>query len=300
MAGTSQPGATLAREASLDHISPRRRFPMLRQVLKHPGVVVGGAILLVMFFIAIFGPALAPYDPVVVGLPPLQPPSLDYFMGTDNLGRDVFSRVLSGAQLSLSMGVVAVVVGATLGTTIGLVAGVAGGWVDMVLMRFIDALMTFPGILLALAIAAALGPDLRNAMIAVGIAWTPSFARMVRASVLQVRETAYVEAARSVGANELRLMIRHVLPNCLTPIIVLSILGLAGAILAGSALSFLGLGPQPPTPEWGAMLSQSRQFMRLGWWTMAFPGLAITLTILATNLLGNGLRDVLDPRLRVR
>lgn len=300
MAATTTRDSGRAAASDLDQVAARRRFPILRQLLKHPGVVFGGFVLLVMFFIAVFGPRLAPFDPIAIGLPPLQAPDAEFLMGTDHLGRDVFSRVLAGAQLSLSMGVVAVIVGATLGTTIGLVAGVVGGWVDMVLMRFIDALMTFPGILLALAIAAALGPDLRNAMIAVGIAWTPTFARMVRASVLQVRQTAYVEAARSIGASELRLMTRHVLPNCLTPIIVLSILGLAGAILAGSALSFLGLGPQPPTPEWGAMLSQSRQFMRLGWWTMAFPGLAITLTILATNLLGNGLRDVLDPRLRVR
>jgi peptide/nickel transport system permease protein len=285
---------------TLAHRGSRAHFPVLRQLGRHPGVVAGGLLLVAMVICALFAPALAPYDPTEPVARPLLPPGAPNLMGSDNLGRDVFSRVLYGAQLSLSLGVVAVIVGATAGTTIGVVAGVFGKWIDLALMRFIDALMTFPGLLLALAIAAALGPDLRNAMIAVGVAWTPSFARMVRASVLQVRETAYVEAARAIGCGQARLILRHILPNSLTPIIVLSILGLAGAILAGSALSFLGLGPQPPTPEWGAMLSQSRQFMRLGWWTMAFPGLAITITILAANLLGNGLRDVLDPRLRVR
>jgi peptide/nickel transport system permease protein len=271
-----------------------------RRYARHGGLVAGGAIGLVLLLVALFGPLLAPFDPTAVVGRPLQPPSSAHPMGTDNLGRDVFSRVLAGGRLSLSTGVVAVAVGATLGTAIGVVAGVAGGWTDVSMMRLIDALMAFPGVLLALAIAAALGPDLRNAMIAVGIAWVPTFARLVRANVLQVKGTAYVEAAKALGCGRGRLVARHVLPNALTPVIVLASLSLAGAILAGAALSFLGLGPQPPTPEWGAMLSQSRQYMRLGWWTMAFPGLAITVTIMAANLLGTGLRDMLDPRLRLR
>ncbi len=204
------------------------------------------------------------------------------------------------ARLSLGAGLGAVVIGLVLGTLIGVVAGVFGGWTDMALMRFVDALMAMPGVLLALAIAAALGPDLRNAMIAVGVAWVPTFARLVRANVLQVERAAYVEAAVASGAGRPRLVARHVLPNALPSVVVLASLSLAGTILAGTALSFLGLGPQPPTPEWGAMLSQSRQFMRLAWWTMAAPGLAIAVTILAANLLGNGLRDLLDPRLRAR
>ena len=289
-----------ARQPTLARRAPSRRFVLVRQLLRHPGVVVGGLLLLVLILGALFAPAIAPFDFADTVGRPMQSPSSIHLMGTDNLGRDIFTRIVHGAQISLTMGLVAVAVGAISGTAIGVTAGVGGGWIDMLLMRFIDALMTFPGILLALAIAAALGPDLRNTMIAVGIAWTPTFARMLRASVLQVRETAYVESARAIGCSDLRLITRHVLPNCLTPVIVICVFGLAGAILAGSALSFLGLGPQPPTPEWGAMLSQSRQFMRLGWWTMAFPGLAITVTILATNLFGNGLRDVLDPRLRVR
>jgi peptide/nickel transport system permease protein len=262
--------------------------------------MAGGAVALVLLLIALAGPVLAPHDPAAIVGRPLTPPDRAFPMGTDNLGRDVFSRVLAGARLSLSTGLGAVAIGASLGTLIGVISGVAGGWTDVAAMRLIDALMAFPGVLLALAIAAALGPDLRNAMIAVGIAWIPTFARLVRANVLQVKHEAYVEAAESIGASRARLVMHHVLPNSLTPVIVMSSLALAGAILAGTALSFLGLGPQPPTPEWGAMLSQSRQFMSRAWWPMAFPGLAIAVTILAANLLGNGLRDVLDPRLRIR
>jgi peptide/nickel transport system permease protein len=285
---------------ALDTAPVRARAAGWRRYAGHGGIVAGGAIALALLLIALFGPALAPFDPTAVVARPLMPPQPGHLMGTDNLGRDVFSRVLAGARLSLGAGLVAVVVGATLGTLIGTVAGVAGGWTDVAAMRLIDALMAFPGILLALAIAAALGADLRNAMIAVGIAWIPTFARLVRANVLQIKGTPYVEAAEALGCGRAQLVLRHVLPNSLTPVIVLASLSLAGAILAAAALSFLGLGPQPPTPEWGAMLSQSRQFMRLAWWTMAFPGLAITVTILAANLLGTGLRDLLDPRLRVR
>jgi peptide/nickel transport system permease protein len=269
-------------------------------LLGHGGVVAGGIILFGLFVSALLGPVAAPFDPTAIAGKPLQSPSGSHPLGTDNLGRDVLSRVLVGARLSLSTGVVAVLVGTTTGTLIGVIAATAGGWIDTVAMRLVDALMSFPGVLLALAIAAALGPNLRNAMIAVGIAWAPTFARLVRANVLQVRQLPYVEAARSAGCGRVRLIARHILPNSLTPVIVLASLSLAGAMLAGTSLSFLGLGPQPPTPEWGAMLSQARPFMHLGWWTMAFPGLAISLTILAANLLGNGLRDVLDPRLRVR
>lgn len=267
---------------------------------RHGGVVFGVVLSLILVVIAIAGPMLAPNGFADIVGRPLSPPSREFPMGTDNLGRDVFSRVLYGARLSLSMGLVAVIVAATVGTVIGLVAGVLGGWTDVAVMRLIDALMAFPGVLLALAIAAALGPDLRNAMIAVGIAWVPTFARLVRANVLQVKREPYVEAAEAVGCNQRELIMHHVLPNSLTSVIVMSSLCLSGAILAGTALSFLGLGPQPPTPEWGAMLSQSRQFMNRAWWPMAFPGLAIAVTIFAANLLGSGLRDVLDPRLRVR
>ena len=286
----------IALAAKSDRTSSSTRARLRR----HGGVMVGATLALILLIIGLVGPIIAPYSPIAVSGRPLTPPSWSFPMGTDNLGRDVLSRVLAGARLSLSVGIVAVLVGATLGTLIGVVAGVAGGWTDVAAMRFIDALMAFPGVLLALAIAAALGANLRNAMIAVGIAWVPTFARLVRANVLQVKRTAYVEAADALGCSRARLILRHVLPNSLTPVIVLSSLSLAGAILAGTALSFLGLGPQPPTPEWGAMLSQSRQFMSRAWWPMAFPGLAIAVTIFTANLLGTSLRDILDPRLRVR
>jgi peptide/nickel transport system permease protein len=230
---------------------------------------------------------------------PMGPPGPQHLMGTDNFGRDIFSRVIYGTRISLSMGVVAIAVAVVLGTAMGILAGIYGGWVDSVLMRLVDALMAFPGILLALAIAAMLGPGVYNAMVAVGIAYIPSFARLVRSSVLQVREMPYIEAARALGCGDARLIRAHVLPNVVTPILVLASLGVAGAILFGASLSFLGLGAQPPTPEWGIMLSDGRQFMRSAWWIMAFPGLAITITVMAANLLGDGLRDALDPRLKV-
>ena len=197
------------------------------------------------------------------------------------------------------MGFIAIAIAATVGTTMGLVAGTYGGIIDNVLMRFVDALMAVPGILLALTVAAVLGAGLYTAMIAVGIAWIPSFARIVRSLVLQVKEMPYIEAARSLGNSDSRLLWRHVLPNALTPVLVLSSLGVGSAVLIGAALSFLGVGAQPPTAEWGIMLSEGRQFMRSSWWVMAFPGLAITVTVLAANLVGDGLRDALDPRIKL-
>ncbi len=255
--------------------------------------------MLILALTALFAPIIAPYDPVAISRDVLQPPSRNHLMGTDNLGRDIFSRVVYGSRVSLQMGFVAVAIAATLGTLIGMLAGTYGGAVDSVLMRMIDALMALPGILLALTVAAMLGPGLRNAMIAVGVAWIPSFARIVRATVLQIREMPYIEAARCLGCGDLRLIVRHVLPNSLTPVLVLASLGVASAILVGAALSFLGVGAQPPTAEWGIMLSDGRQFMRSAWWIMAFPGMAIMITVLAANLVGDGLRDALNPRIRL-
>lgn len=275
-----------------------RRVQIFRRILRHRGAVAGFVVLGILLLIALLAPLIAPYDPIAVSRTTLKPPSAAHWMGTDNIGRDILSRVIYGTRISLRMGFVAVAIAAVFGTAIGVVAGTYGKIVDSVLMRFVDALMAFPGILLALTIAAVLGPGLFNAMIAVGIASIPTFARLVRSSVLQVKETPYVEAARAIGCTDVQMIRRHILPNVLTPILVLATLGIAGAILVGASLSFLGLGAQPPAAEWGAMLSQGRQFMRTAWWIMAFPGLAITITVMAANLVGDGLRDALDPRLK--
>lgn len=275
-----------------------RRAVVLRRLLRHRGAVAGGGILVLLVLIALVAPFIAPYDPIAVSRATLKPPSAQHLMGTDNIGRDILSRVIYGTRISLWMGFIAVGIAALFGTAIGVVAGTYGKVIDNILMRFIDALMAFPGILLALTIAAVLGPGIINAMVAVGIASIPTFARLVRSSVLQVKQTPYIEAARAIGCADGRLIRRHILPNVLTPVLVLSTLGIAGAILVGASLSFLGLGAQPPTAEWGAMLSQGRQFMRTAWWIMAFPGLAITITVMAANLVGDGLRDALDPRLK--
>ncbi len=271
-----------------------------RRLMRHKSAVLGLSILIVLIAVALLAPVLAPYDPIQISRDVMQPPSLDHLMGTDNLGRDVFSRVVYGARVSLQMGFIAVAIAASIGTLVGVIAGTYGGLVDGFFMRLIDALMALPGILLALTVAATLGPGLYNAMIAVGVAWIPSFARIVRSSVLQIKETTYVEAARASGASDLRLIFRHILPNTLAAIMVLASLGVATAILVGAALSFLGVGASPPTAEWGIMLSDGRPYMRSAWWIMAFPGLAITVTVLGANLVGDGLRDVLDPRMGSR
>jgi peptide/nickel transport system permease protein len=275
-----------------------RRAVVLRRLLRHRGAVAGGVVLALLVLVALLAPFVAPYDPIAVSRATLKAPSAQHLMGTDNIGRDILSRVIYGTRISLWMGFIAIGIAALFGTAIGVVAGTYGKAIDNVLMRFIDALMAFPGILLALTIAAVLGPGIVNAMVAVGIASIPTFARLVRSSVLQVKQTPYIEAARAIGCAESQLIRRHILPNVLTPVLVLSTLGIAGAILVGASLSFLGLGAQPPTAEWGAMLSQGRQFMRTAWWIMAFPGLAITITVMAANLVGDGLRDALDPRLK--
>ncbi|HUY73223.1 MAG TPA: ABC transporter permease [Candidatus Dormibacteraeota bacterium] len=274
-----------------------RRARAVRRLLRHHGGVTGGIVLLALVVVALLAPVVAPYNPIAISTAILQPPSGQHVLGTDNFGRDIFSRIIYGARVSLRMGFVAVAIGAVIGTTMGVVAGAYGGFIDSALMRLVDALMAFPGILLALAVTAMLGPGLTNAMIAVGIGFIPSFARLVRASTLQVRHTTYVEAARAVGCGDGRLIARHIFPNVLTPVLVLATLGVASAILIGAALSFLGLGAQPPTAEWGIMLSDGREFMRRAWWIMAFPGLAITITVMAANLVGDGLRDAFDPRL---
>ena len=270
----------------------------IERVIKNPTAMAGLVTLLLLIVIAVAAPLLAPYNPVKQNpMLSLRPPSPEHWLGTDQFGRDILSRIIFGSRISLRVGLVSVSIALVCGGTLGLIAGYYGGWIDQLISRLVDLLLAFPGILLALVIVSVIGPSLTNVMIAVGIAVTPNYARVVRGSVLAAKENIYVEAARAIGAKDRRTLVLHILPNVLAPIIVLATLGVAGAILTGAALSFLGLGAKPPTPEWGAMLSEGRNYMRLAWWISTFPGLAIMLTVLAINLLGDGLRDTLDPRM---
>ncbi len=257
-------------------------------------------ILGVLALLAVLAPFLPLADPIQIDSPrALYSPGTPYLFGSDQYGRDVFSRVLFGSRVSLMIGPLAVGIALVPGVAVGLLAGYHGGWVDVVLMRIVDVMLAFPGILLALGIVAVLGPSLTSLMVAVGISSIPTYARLTRASVLSARENLYVDAARVVGASDLSVLVRHILPNVVAPIIVVATLGVGAAILVAATLSFLGLGSQPPTPEWGRMLSEGRQYLREQWWIATFPGLAIMLAVLALNMLGDGLRDALDPRLKV-
>jgi peptide/nickel transport system permease protein len=278
-----------------------RSGPRLWQrLLRNRSALVGGTVLLLIVLIALAAPLIAPYDPIKTNQRlSLTPPSPAHLMGTDRFGRDIFSRVIWAGQASLPIGLVSVAIGLLFGVSLGLLAGFYGGWFDSVSMRFVDLLLAFPGILLALAIIAILGGSLTNLMIAVGIASIPDYVRITRGSVLSVREREYVLAARVVGARGPWIMLRHILPNTVAPLIVLATLGTAAAIITGAALSFLGLGVKPPTPEWGNMLAEGREFLQHAPWVAFFPGIAIMLTVLSINLLGDGLRDTLDPRMRV-
>ncbi|MGH2562106.1 MAG: nickel transporter permease [Thermomicrobiales bacterium] len=278
-----------------------RRPGVVARVARNKLAVAGMSVIVLLVVAAVAAPVISPADPEEVApREALQRPSFDHLFGTDQYGRDNFSRVLYGARISLLVGLVAVSIAVVAGTVVGLVSGYYGRWVDATLMRFIDVMLAFPGILLALALVSILGPSLRNLMIAVGISSVPTYARLVRGSVLSAKENVYVEAARVVGCSDTAIMWRHVLPNVVAPVIVVATLGIGAAILWAAALSFLGLGSQPPTPEWGRMLSEGRNFLREQWWIATFPGLAIMVTVLAMNLLGDGLRDVLDPRQQIR
>ncbi len=272
----------------------------LRRLLRHGGARFGLVVVALVVVMALGADFLSPYDPIAqnsaVGL---SPPSLAHPMGTDEFGRDIFSRVIHGARLSLLVAIGAVAISATLGTLLGLLAGYLQGASDMLIMRPMDVLLAFPGLLLALALSAILGTGLTSVILAVGIAGIPNFARIVRGAVMNVRENEYVLAARTVGAPGGRIVGRHLLPNVAAPIIVMTTLYVAFAVLTASSLSFLGVGVQPPTPEWGAMTNAGRHILRLAWWVSTFPGLMIMLLVLAVNLIGDGLRDALDPNLRV-
>lgn len=273
----------------------------LRRLWMNPGAIAGAFVLAVMVLSAILAPLIAPYDPIAQDTTAIRAaPSAQHLFGTDNFGRDVFSRVLYGGRMSLPVGFVAVGITAVAGVALGLIAGYYGRAIDSVIMRWVDIMLAFPGILLAMALVAILGSSLFNLMLAVGIAAIPEYTRVVRGTVLSAREAEYVVAARVTGARDRSIVLRHILPNVLPPVIVLATLGIAGAIILGSTLSFLGLGIKPPTPEWGNMLADGRSMLRHQWWVSLFPGLAIMLTVLAINLLGDGLRDALDPRIRTR
>lgn len=278
---------------------PSRQAVLWRRLRRSRGAQVGAVILLALILGAALAAFLAPYDPIAIGADVLAPPGPSHLFGTDAYGRDIYSRVLFGSRISLFIGLISVSIASVIGVTVGLLAGYYGGWTDTLLMRTIDVMLAFPGILLALVIVSMLGPSLINLMIAVGVSAIPVYARLTRGSVLSAKEELYVDAAHSVGVPGWLILVRHLLPNIFAPILVAVTLGIGGAILSAAALSFIGLGSQPPTPEWGRMLSEGRQYLRDQWWIATFPGLMIMLTVLAMNLLGDGLRDALDPRLKV-
>jgi peptide/nickel transport system permease protein len=270
-----------------------------RQLLQHRLGMVGLAITVVLILVGIFGPYITPYDPNAIdAMARFEAPSLAHPMGTDDFGRDILSRVMVGARVSLQVGFIAVGIAATVGSALGLIAGYAGRVLDEVIMRAMDILFAFPAILLAIAILAALGKGVENAMVAIGIVYIPIFARIARGAVLSIREEEFIEAARSCGATDRRIILKHILPNAMAPLIVETTLSLAFAILAEAALSFFGLGVQPPDASWGRMLSEGRGFFRQSLWMAIFPGLAIMLTVMGFNFLGDGLRDAMDPSLR--
>ena len=293
--------------------APARAINGRRQMLaefwhyfsKNRGAVTGLVVFILLVLIAVFAPLLAPHNPDQQFRDHLLSPpfwqdggSLTFLLGTDAVGRDILSRLIHGARFSLFIGVVVVTIAMTGGILIGLISGFFRGWLDTLFMRIMDIILAFPSLLLALVLVAVLGPGLINAMIAIAIVYQPHFVRLTRASVLSEREREYVISARVAGAGVLRLMFITILPNCLAPLIVQGTLAFSNAILDAAALGFLGMGAQPPTPEWGTMLAEAREFILRAWWVVTFPGLAILITVLAINLMGDGLRDALDPKLK--
>lgn len=271
----------------------------LGRFLRKRAAVAAALYILLLILAAVLADKISPHDPLkVFSDHVLESPSPQFLLGTDNLGRDIMSRLIYGTRVSLKVGLLAVGISALTGSSLGLVAGYFGGWVDGLIMRIVDILLAIPGILLALIIIATLGPSTTNLILAVGISGVPTYARLVRGTVLSAKEREYVEAVRALGARGLRIALRHILPNVLAPITVLVSLGVGVAILSTAGLSFIGLGPPPPTPEWGGMLADARTYLRDAWWFFTFPGIAIGATVLSANLVGDALRDVLDPRLK--
>lgn len=269
------------------------------RLCRNKSAMLGLIILLVLVFCAVFAQWVAPYDYAAQHLADrFHSPDAQHLFGTDNLGRDIFSRVVYGARISLVVGISSVCLAAGIGIVLGAVAGYYGGLFDNILMRVMDVLLAIPNLLLAISIAATLGSGMQNLVLAIGLGAAPGYARIVRASILSLKDQEFVEAARAVGASDFHIITSHILPNCLAPIIVQMTLGVATAILSTASLSFIGLGIAPPTPEWGSMLSAGRQFIRDAWYIVMFPGLAIMVTIFGLNMFGDGLRDALDPKLK--
>lgn len=302
--GRAQSAAVLA-----PPVKTHRRFGLseeqrraIRKFRQSPLSVAGLVIILLLVLIAVIGPFFVPYPKDATGAvhirEKLQGPSWSHLFGTDSVGRDVFTRVIVGARISLLAGFVVIGLAMTIGTLLGAVAGYFGGWVGEAIMRLTDIFLTIPDLILAMAVAAALGPGLTNVMIAVSLVWWPGYCRLTRANVVSLRDAQFAEAARSLGASRRRVLFRHVLPNAFPTILVKGSMDIGFAILTTAALGFIGLGTQPPTPDWGVMISDGRKFLREAWWFSTFPGTAILLTVIAFNLLGDGLRDVFDPRAR--
>ena len=271
----------------------------MKRLFKNKGAIVGLVFIILLFILMLFAEQIAPYDYAKQDYGAIfQPPSWKHPFGTDELGRDVLSRIIVGSRLSLRMGLLSVAIAATLGIIFGSIAGYYGGMVDNVLMRFLDIYQSIPGTIFCVALAAVLGPGMTNTIIAVGVTSMAGYARLIRASIMQVREMEYIEAARSINAKDSRILIKHIMPNAISPLIVSITMSIGACMLIAASLSFIGLGAQPPLPEWGAMLSAGRSQMRDRGYLVIFPGIAIMLSVLAFNLLGDGLRDALDPRLR--
>jgi peptide/nickel transport system permease protein len=291
--------AAIATEAkTVARTSRRRQFAY---ALRQPAIGVGVVIMVFFVLVALLAPLLSPNDPLAQNvLNGLKPPSAEHPLGTDKLGREVMSRLLYGARISLFVGVSVVLIASIVGSLLGVLAGYLGGWADEALMRITDIFFAFPALILAMAIAGALGPSLQNALIAISAVTWPVYARLLRGQVLALKEREFILAARTVGVPEWRIVLRHLLPNMLAPMLVQASFDMGGAITSVAGLSFIGFGAQPPTPEWGVMISESRTYMATAWWLGTFPALSIMLVVGGFNLLGDGLRDLLDPRLRGR
>jgi len=287
----------MAKDSKQNIVNPW--FEAWRRLIKSKIGLMGLVLIGILILVAVFAPYLAPYDPVKQNiLFRYQAPSQKHLLGTDEMGRDILSRIIYGARISLLVGLLSIGLALVIGVILGLLAGFYGGVIDMIIMRVMDIMLAFPSILLAIAIVAILGPQLKNSMLAIGIINIPRFARIIRSSALSLKESEFINAARVLGAGDVRIIFHHLLPNAMAPLIVQTTLGIATAILEAAALSFLGLGAQPPTPEWGAMLSDARSSLQKAPWVATFPGLAIIFGVLGFNLLVDGLRDALDPKMK--